>query len=374
MIPYVEVLTWDQNKTFIVRLSVVEPSECWFELSYYEIGQFEVYAPATSENLDALQKGRFVKIPNRPYLWIITALSYTFNADGARMISATGYEAKWIVGKRVIQEPRSLPSTLMGAMDLLFVSNIKELAEYSRRINGISSDFSACDGIMTDQAQATRENLLSFMQNLLKQYACGTISTYSEENRSIIFSAVKGTDKSATITFSQSLDNLISSTFYTSDENEKTDARIVSSFSENNETIEYVADYPEYGGADGIDRAEIVVNSNLSTKVKNPDGTETDLSPTDPVYIAMQRAEGAAALAEQQTVTSFEGEIDLAYSGYVFGVPSENDPSNEKFFFLGDIIGIRDEFFGIASKARVLKYTFKTDASGYGELADYGTE
>lgn len=361
MIPYVEVLTWNADKTALSASALVEPSECWFELSYYEIGQFEIYAPATAANLAALQKGRFAKLPHLSFLWIITALSYSFNADGARMVSATGFEAKWIVGKRIIREPFALSYQLMNGMVQLYHRNIGYLASYSRKIEGMTYDFSAI-GNKTTEAQATRENLLAFTQNLLKLHKCGTISTL-DENGKVFFQAVNGQDKSATVTFSQSLDNLISSTFYTSDEDKKTDAQIVSTFNENDETHDYVADFPEYGGADGIDRAEIVVQSNLSTKVKNSDGTETDLSPTDPQYIAMQRSEGAAALAEHQTKTSFDGEIDLSHSGYTFG----------EDFFLGDIIGIRDEYFGIAASARVSKYTFKQDASGYGELADYGT-
>lgn len=361
MIAYVEVLALNDPRSAIITAALVEPSECWFELSYYEIGQFEVYAPATAANLAALQKGRFVKLPNLPFVWYITALTYSFNADGARMVSATGYEAKWIVGKRIIIEPRALYSSLQGAINLLFQNNLGIYASYSRRLSFLDYDFSALGDMQTD-AQATRENLLAFVQNILKLNGCGTISQIDERGK-IVFSAVVGQDRSATVKFSQSLDNLISATYYTSDENKKSDAQIVSSFSENNETTEYVAYYPEYGGAAGIERAEIIVNSNLSTKIKNPDGTETDLSPTDPEYIAMQRAEGAAALAEQQEIVSFEGEIDLAHSSYAFG----------RDFFLGDIIGIRDEYFGIAASARVSKYTFKQDASGYGELADYGT-
>ena len=78
----------------------------------------------------------------------------------------------------------------------------------------------------------------------------------------------------------------------------------------------------------------------------------------------MQKAEGAAALSEHQTVTEFNGEIDLEHSGYTFGVD----------FFLGDQVAIRDEYFGISAKARVTKYTFKQDAGGYGEQAEYGNE
>ncbi|MBO7170148.1 MAG: hypothetical protein J6W28_03110 [Clostridia bacterium] len=49
MIPYVEVLTWNAEKTALSASALVEPSECWFELSYYEIGQFEMRAASLAE-------------------------------------------------------------------------------------------------------------------------------------------------------------------------------------------------------------------------------------------------------------------------------------------------------------------------------------
>lgn len=363
MLPYVEILAWNANKTALVPFTVVEPSECWFEISYYENGQFEVYAPATAENLIVLQKWNYVKIPHKAFLWVITSLQYEFNADGARMVSAKGYEAKFVVGKRIIRDPMSLPSNLKNAMDALFARNLGNLAINVRKINGLRYSFASLSE-KTTEAQATRNNLLEFTQNLLKLHRCGTFSTLDTDGK-ILFYAVNGQDKSDTVLFSQSFDNLISSTFYTSDENTKTNSQIVSTFNEDDQTREIVAYSPtETSGESGIDRAEIIVQSNLSTKVKNEDGTETDLDPDGEEYANMQKAEGSAALAEHRTVTEFNGELDLAHSPYVFGVD----------FSVGDLVGIRDEYFGISAKARVLKYTIKQDATGYGEQADYGTE
>lgn len=363
MIPYVEILKWNAGKTALAPFAVVEPSECWFELSYFEIGEFEVYAPATAGTLAVLQKGNFAKIPHRDFLWVITSVQYEFNADGARMVSAKGFEAKWIAGKRIIRDPLTLPSNLQTAMNALFSANLGNNAIAQRKINGFRYAFDALSGKTTD-AQATRENLFDFTRNLLKLHKCGTISTLDGDGK-ILLSAINGQNKSGTVIFSQSLDNLISATYYTSDEDAKTNSQIVSTFNENNETHEYIAYSPdETSGASGIDRAEIIVKSNLSTKVQNPDGTETDLAPTDPTYIAMQKAEGAAALSEHQTKTEFNGEIDLEHSGYVFDVD----------FFLGDQVAIRDEYFGVSAIARVFKYTIKQDAGGYGEQAEYGNE
>lgn len=371
MIPYIEVLTWNNGKTALYPSAIVEPSECWFELSYYEAGECEIYAPATVENLATLQKGNFVKIPHKDFIWVILSVQYTFNADGARMISAKGFEAKWIVSKRIISDPIALPSSLAEALQTIFSANLGTGAIQQRRIDGLSWLLNGLNG-KTTEAQATRGNLWDFVKNLLKLHKVGTVSTLTA-NGKIIFETVNGQDKSATVKFSQSLDNLISSTFYSSDENLKTNCQIVSSFSEQEtsggETInvnhEYVSYYPsESEGGTGIDRSEIMVEPNLSTKVKNSEGTEREIDPNSQEFKQMQKAEGAAALADHQTVIEFDGQIDLEHSGYVFGVD----------FFIGDQVEIRDEYFGILATARVTKYTFKQDAGGYGEEAEYGTD
>jgi hypothetical protein len=370
MIPYIEVLQWNNYKTGLNFFALVEPSEFWFELSYYEIGEFEIYAAATSANLSALKKGNFVKIPHKDFVWVITSIQYEFNASGARMISAKGLEAKSIIGKRIIRDPLNLTGNLSEGLQRLFMVNLGSGAIYVRQIPGLGWLWNGLSG-KTTEAQATRDNLWNYTSKLLKLHKVGAISTL--HNSKILYSTVNGQDKSDYVIFSQSLDNLISATYFTSDEDLKTDCQIVSTFNEQegsgtartSVSHDYIAYYPaNEAGASGIDRAEITIQSNLSTKVKDEDGTEREIDPSGAEYIAMQQAEGAAALAEKHTITEFNGEIDLANSHYVFG----------EDFFIGDFVKIYDEFFGYEAKSRVTKYTFKQDASGYGEIAEYGNE
>lgn len=370
MIPYVQILKWNASKTALEPFSLIEPSQCWFEVSYYETGEFEVYASATANAVNSIKKGNFVSIPNKDFLWEIRSVQYEYNAEGARMVDAKGYEAKFVVGQRIIRDPLQLPSDLKSAMELLFSSNLGAKAISQRRIAGLTYDFTALAGKDTE-AQGTRGNLLEFSLNLLKLHKSGLISYI--DNGKIAVEAIVGQDKSDAILFAQSMDNLISATYYTSDAETKTHCQIISTFNEQEGTgtartsvsHEYIAYYPaEAQGATGIDRMEMMLESNLSTKVKNEDGTETDIDPASATYRAMQEAEGASALAEKIDVTEFNGEIDLQNSNYEFG----------EDFSLGDLVMVRDEYFGYSAKARIVKYTFKQDESGYGEEAEYGNE
>lgn len=366
MIPYVEVI--GKYNVSQGAFALVEPTQCWFELSYYNLGEFEVYAPATINNLNALKMGNYVKLPNRPYLWIIKSVEYTYNANGAKMIDVKGYEAKWIISQRIILAPTQLSTDLATAVYSLVYKNVGAAALSARSVSYFVVNRPTFS-VTIDQTQATRENLWDFLQKLLKASNCGSYCTY--ENNRITYQAIQGVDRTDSVIFSQSNDNLISSTYFENSANKRTYCRVVSTFSENDVDTEYVQDYN--AGGQNIDRYEMVVNSNISTKLYDEDGNpvidpttgkQVNIDPSSAQYQSWQQQEGKNQLSEKIIVKEFNAEIDLKHSGYEF----------EKDFFIGDLVTCRDEYFGYEAQARITKYTFKLDQNGYGEQAEYGNE
>lgn len=349
MIPYIEII----DKYTLKPFALIEPSECWFELSYFEVGEFEIYARATPKNLNALKKGHYVKIPNKRYVWVITSISYSYTAGGTRMISAKGYEAKWLLYKRIIQTPLQLPLTLTAAVYKLVNDNLGDNASEARKITGFSFELINIDINLTD-TQATRGNLGEFVNNLLKTYGCGSQVVY--EDGQLKYKILQGQDKRQTIRFSQSLDNLIASSYFSSDEELATSALVVSTV----EDIDYTKEYDK--GATGIDRAEILINSNLSTKYEDANGVEQETTPTSTLYQSWQVEEAKEELTNHVTLEEVNGEIDLINSKYTFGTD----------YTLGDVVLIQDEYFNFFITPQILKYTFKQDAKSYGEEAEYG--
>ena len=191
MIPYIEI----RDKYTLKSVAMVEPQECWFELSYQSVGEFEIYCRASMQNLLALQKGRYVTIPNKRFVWVITSIKYTFTAGGARMISATGYEAKWLLSKRVIQMPKMLQGTITSATYGLVNQELGTGANAARTIsdnNGNHKFFVDKNNLLIDISgtQAPRGNLLEFVNSLLKNYSCGSIVTL--ENETLKFTVLNG--------------------------------------------------------------------------------------------------------------------------------------------------------------------------------------
>lgn len=354
MISYINIFKWNADQTSLIPFALVEPSECWFELCYYDIGEFEIYAPATPENLAALKKGNFVGIPNENYVWLITSIQYEFNASGSRMISAKGFEAKWLLTTRIIYTQYNLPTNLAQAVFELVKMSIGQGANAARKIKNfiaVQGNFS----ITIDETQAPRADLSEFVLNLLKSNKCGSIVYLNNGN--LEYNNFQGIDRSSFMIFSQSMDNLLSSTYFTSDKPLKTFCLVESTTTQNNQTVESVQEVDT--GPVGIERREFLLSSNISTKT---DTEETTFGSAK--YKQWQAAEGKNALAEKITDIQFEGEIDLKNSRFKFG----------QDFFIGDQVLVRDEYFGFSAKARVTKYIFKQTAAGYGEEAEYGNE
>jgi hypothetical protein len=370
MIPYVEVIEKYSLKSF----ALIEPSECWFEISYFDLGQFEIYTFANSNNLAALKNGNYIKIPNKPYLWIIKSVQYTYNAEGARMIDVKGYEAKWLLNQRIVLAPVQLSTDLATAVYELVIKNLGNRALAPRIINGFNV-IRPTFNITIEQTQASRGNLWDLVQELLKSNGCGCFTTF--ENGQITFRAIQGTDKSNSIVFSQSMDNLISSDYYLNSENYKTYCRVVSTFSEENEDgesvdVDYVQDYNK--GGQNIDRYEMLLESNLSTKYIDDNGEEQEVSPSSSLYQSWQQQEGKNTLADKIIDKEFNGEIDIKFSQYQFVDPTTPLEDSTYSYFIGDYVKIKDEYFNFEQSTRVTKYTFKQDSSGYGEEASYGNE
>jgi hypothetical protein len=356
MIPYVEV----RDKYTLKALAPVEPQECCFELGYQDACEFEVYCRASAANLRLLQKGRYVTIPNKPYIWVITAVRYTTKDDGARMISATGFEAKWLLSKRCILTPKELSGTITNACYGLVNHALGTGANAARTISdnkGNNKFFVASNNITSvsvEGTQAPRGNLLEFVTTLLKERDCGHIVTL--ENETLLYTIFKGADRSASMRFSNSLDNLLSSEYLTDDAEKSTYALVVSTVDD----VDYTQEYNN--GGTGIDRAEIVIASNLSTKYEDANGEEQETTPDSTLYKGWQIAEAKANLAERTTVDEIGAEIDITNTRYIFG----------EHFFLGDTVGAIDEYFRFSVTPQISKYTFKQDANGYGEEAEYG--
>lgn len=338
VIPYVEIIS---PNTFM-PIQITEPKECWFELGYNDIGEFEIYAPAIKRNLDCLQKGNFVKIPNFEYIWVITSIEYTFTAGGSRMISAKGYECTWLLKKCIIKDNFRLLGYVGTAFERLF--NFYFRPYYPTGYNYKTNT----TGAQLNETMATRGNLLEYIQKMAKSYGC-VVNTIYEENQ-VKFRIRKGQDLSGKVKFSQSNDNLLSFNYLSDDEGKANTAYVVAKVDD----VEYITTYTT---AD-TEKITIIVESSLSNKYTDTNGEEVELDLTKDsdkaLFMSLLQEEGKLELANHKTRTEIKSTIDLKNSSYEF----------DRDYTIGDLVEVKDEFFNITSKQRVVKYTIRLESTG----------
>lgn len=353
VIPYVEIIS---PQTFL-PIQIVEPKECWFELGYNDIGQFEVYAPATRRNLECLQKGNFVKMPNVKYIWVITSIEYTFTADGSRMISARGYECIWLLKRCIVRYSLQLPNSVTNAFQKLIDTFYMQYYSTGYGYYLINIDTQLNDTL------ASRGNLLEYIHNMAKSYGCNIHAIY--DDNLIKFSIREGQDKSDTVKFSQSNDNLLSFNYLSDDAEKANTVYVVAKVDDK----EYTTSYTTMPTDDG--KIIVIHESSLTNKYINinANGKEETLElnlETDDgrnKFIEWLKEDGKLELAKHATLTEIKSTIDLKNSNYEL----------DRDYQVGDIVEVKDEFFNVSAKQRIVKYTIRLESTGIvSEALDFG--
>lgn len=357
MISYVEV----RDKYSRLPFALIEPAECWFELTYYGVGQFQVYARASKPALAALKEGNYITLPHKPFIWVIEGVKATYEARRGYMISATGRQAKAILGKRIIHRQTQLAGDITTAVFSLVRNNAGENAGDVRKIDGLTELSSAVVRPITE-TQVSYSNLLDYTDGLLQAYEVGADLTITDA-AAFRYSLYEGVDRSDIIIFSQTFDNLLSSS-YTRNAAAFRSYALIGGQGEGTERI--LQEYDSAPNLRGIDRAEVFVDAkDVSSKYTAADGTEKELDLTTADGLATYKGwlteRGQAKTAESSLVEIFEGEIDTAASAYVFG----------EHYYLGDRVRVQDDYLGAYITPRILKFTFRQDRK-YSELVEYG--
>lgn len=357
MIPYVEV----RDKYSRLLFAMIEPAECWFELCFYGVGEFEVYTRATPAALAALQNGNYITIPHKPFVWLIETVEKTYTAGHGYMISARGRQAKAILGKRIIKSQTQLAADLTSAVFSLIRNNAGAEAGDVRKIDGLSEFTSVIVQPITE-TQISFANLLDYTDGLLQAYEVGAELMLTDD-ANFRYNLYQGVDRSAEIIFSQTFDDLLSSAYLQNTAAFRTYALIGG---QGEGTARILQEYNAAPSLKGIDRAEMFVDAkDISSKYTDASGTERELDLTTSAglntYKAWLTERGKEKTAETVQTETFEGEIDTQATSYKFG----DD------FYLGDRVRVQDDFLGVYITPRVLKFTMRQDRK-YTELVEYG--
>lgn len=392
MIDYVEIRAKENRE--VIGIIDTAKSIIWKSV-YYGVGDFEIYAAATSENIAMLVEGNYVTRTNNYECGIIEYIEITENSEDGKMIVASGRFVKSILDRRVVFTALfsgtgndyiwyCTASVLKGNVE----SAVRKLI-YDNAINAVGSrgevgsyrnipeiywteaDVSGItDTIITEDddgetsnadKQVTYKNLLEYTDGVLQEYSCGAKMWLDRDLLKFRYKVFKGVDRSRdsttneSIIFSTEFDNLIS-TNYTLDTSAYKTTALIGGEGEGTERKCAFS----YAWKQGLDRRETFVDaSSISSTYK--EGEEEKTYEMD-AYRKMLEAQGRQAISELKKVETFDGEIDLTNSNYVYLVD----------YNLGDLITVEDKDRGKYINARIVTVTEVQDDNGYKIDIDYG--
>lgn len=321
---------------------------------YNSPGDFELFTEVSGEVLKYVKKEVYLSIKESDRLMVVTDIEIDSDRDLGNLIRITGSSMESVIGRRIIWGLVTLNTNLESAIQKIISENVTTSDQYRKipNIVFLSSKDPRITGIKLD-TQYTGDNVLEVIEELCKEYDVGFKMVLNERNQ-FIFSLYAGVDRSYDQTenpyviFSPSFENLVNSNYFDSDSNLKTMALI------GGEGEGYARYYTTYivSNKKGLDRRELFVDArDLQRKYYDDDGTE-HIRPISE-YDALLKARGKTKLAEYQSETLFEGEVE-PYNSFVY----------KRDYNLGDIVQIENEY-GFKGTARITEVVTCHDENGY---------
>lgn len=359
----------------------------WAE-RYREVGDCELYIPASSEALELIKIGRYLFRSDVKHVCIIKKITVTTDAEQGNFLIVEGQDPKCLLDQRIIWNTTTINGNVAVALRNMVRTAGADRATADRMFkktngNRLLYTNGATELTETSHEQISYKNLGEVVREKCAQYDWGyRLNFASEYDGCLSFWLYKGEDKTGSVIFSRYLDNL-NSTKYTTDDTLLGNVALVAGEGEGSARAKATV-----GTAIGVNRHEIFVDADSTSRSITyeelteayPSGTISSsggkyyysvsgqiiaevpsASPaasdtvtlTSTIYDGYLIARGNDALAEYGETTSFEGSV----------VPNGQFVYREDYT-LGDIVSIRTEY-GVQASARVVETVEVWDENGY---------
>lgn len=282
-IEYVEIRGSNREVIGIVDTA---KSVIWHTV-WFGVGDFEIYAKATSEHLQLLHVGNYVTRNDDEHIGIIEAVQITNSLQDGKMITATGRFAKCILDRRLIYQLSGTSNraiTIRGRVEnaaRVLVQNNAINCTFDARRNISILELGANAGIAATivdengnaaEKQTSYSNLLEYTDELLQEYGLSANIVLNDETKKLQYVVKEGIDRSVDnaaeldpIIFSSDYDNLSNSEYAYDITNHKTVALIGGE----GEDIDrfYALLVPSVDVSTDINRKEIFVDASSLNKI-----------------------------------------------------------------------------------------------------------
>ena len=305
---------------------------------------FEIWAPITKENSELLKKGNIVWCggDNAARIEIVKS---EVDEDGIETINAKGRTLEMLLTTRIIWDTyvasQKNASTVM--YDIVR-DNCVSPKDSSRKIPFLELANDDKVGNMIS-AQVSGEEVYEYITKIASESDIGFSILFKPKEKKMIFKVVEGEDRTVEqdvldpVEFSTDLEDILSSSYYTNDQDLKNVA-FVQGEGEGASRRDVVSGEKE---STGFDRRELYVDArDIQSEVYNEDGS-TQVIP-DNEYEEMLIGRGNTKLSEFNVTENFEAQIRV-FGGvqYVFGQDYKK----------GDKVTVRDKKLNVIVSARI---------------------
>lgn len=305
---------------------------------------FEIWAPITEENLNLLKKGNIIWCggDNAARVEIVKS---EIDEDGMETVNAKGRTLEMLLTTRIIWETYvANQKKASTAMYDIVRDNCVSPKVASRKIPFLEL---AADDMVgnTVSLQVSGEEVYEYLTKVASESDIGFSVLFRPKEKKMIFKVVAGEDKTidqdilGPVEFSTDLEDILSSAYYTNDQ----DLKNVALVQGEGEGADRKSVISGNDSSSGFDRRELYVDArDISSEVYKEDGS-TEVIPEDE-YKGMLNGRGNNKLAEFKTTESFEAQIRVFGDvQYVFGVDYKK----------GDKVTVRDKKLNVVVSARI---------------------
>lgn len=339
-------------------ISIIDSFEsCIWNVSYFEYGDFELYIPATIENVKTLQREHYIVrdidiIDGKLYdAMVIESIGIKTDVSNGNYLTVKGRCLKSLLSRRIIWTQTNVSGTVESCMRTLIAENAINPTDTDRTIPKLR--LGEIKGYTeTLSKQLTGVNLGEAIIDICTTYGIGW-RVYIDKDKSLIIDFHKGKDLSDNqsdnprITFSTEFDTLLNSDYNLNTQNYKNIALVAG---EGEGTARKTV---TVGSAMGLDRYELYVDA------RDQSTNDGEISTSE--YYSQLSEKGTESLEVAAYTESFEGEIETL-SNFQYGAD----------YNIGDIVNVENEY-GITATPRIIGVIKSVSNSGESIIPTFST-
>lgn len=298
----------DDYETFDALGQINQYTSLIWPDKYNGFSTFELNTPVTPENKDLIKKGNIVWCGGDNAA-VIEIINSDTNDKGQKVYKVQGRTLEYLLTTRIIWDTYNC--TNKNASTAMYEIVDKHCVNPSDVVRKIPFLECAEDELLGKKIyyQKTGDEVYNSLESISTDANLGFDVLFRPREKKLIFKVTEGIDRSNlfspdVVIFSTDLEDILSSSYYTNDQDIKTVALVAGEGEGVNRTLIVSGN----NASKGFLRRELYVDArDLQSEISEEDGTTTTINPDD--YKDMLNDRGTEKLAEHVTTESFEAKM-----------------------------------------------------------------